>query len=589
MNNEETQLKVALYLRVSTEDQVEKYGLDAQRAAIEGIIKSRGTLKDGKTPAVVLAGKAYEYIDDGISGTKNVNERPAFARLKEDILNSEGGQRPFDTVAVFKIDRFARKLSILVDIIDFFTAKKIEFLSATEAIDTSSPFGRAMLGIMGVIAELELENIKDRTQRGRNVAKEQGKHMGGQVKYGYQTDDKGFHIPLKEEAEIVKRIFSWFTIDKLTPQVIADKLAELGVLSPSASALKYKKVKNLRKKRNSLAFWRAERIRDILSDEIYTGIFYYGKYKGNVKQPKSEWTLSPKRHQAIILKHIFEFAQHRLEEISARKTLTKKKEEGDIYLLSGLLKCNACKKLSGNTEMMSWTGARKILNKSPLQYSHYYYCNRKNTKKFTFICPTVPIPAEQLEEYIVDFVKRLLENPTAVYEYQRRQAASQMSIKQLEDDKRRYEELLNDLPNRIQSYKEQHMEKIINIEELKNGISECQNKKTEYENRINEIDYQLSQIALSRGYEESLKLYSERYGNSLYKALLDKKTLYELVHMLVNQIVVYSRPVKRGDRIAGRKKEGQLIPERIDIQLNLPQTLLKELYSLKFGVRNDNL
>jgi DNA invertase Pin-like site-specific DNA recombinase len=81
---EEVQLRVALYLRVSTEDQVEKYGLDAQRSAIEGIIKSRGKLKDGRD-AVVLAGKNYEYVDEGISGTKELDDRPAFARLKEDI------------------------------------------------------------------------------------------------------------------------------------------------------------------------------------------------------------------------------------------------------------------------------------------------------------------------------------------------------------------------------------------------------------------------------------------------------------------------------------------------------------------------
>lgn len=65
---EEVQIRVASYLRVSTEDQVEKYGLEAQREAIDAYIKSRGTFED-KRPKMVHAGNAYEYVDDGISGT----------------------------------------------------------------------------------------------------------------------------------------------------------------------------------------------------------------------------------------------------------------------------------------------------------------------------------------------------------------------------------------------------------------------------------------------------------------------------------------------------------------------------------------
>lgn len=591
MNNEEAQLRVALYLRVSTEDQVEKYGLDAQRSAIEGIIKSRGTLKDGKTPAMVLAGKMYEYVDEGISGTKKIDERPAFARLKEDILNAGEGQKPFDIVAVYKIDRFARKLSILLDVLEFFANKKIEFISATEAIDTSTPFGRAMLGIMGVIAELELETIRERTQRGQAAAKEKGKLMGGQVKYGYQKDEEGFPAILREEADIVRKIFTLFTIEKLTPQLIADRLGELQVLSPSASALKYKKVSNLKSKRNKASFWRAERVREILADEFYTGINYYSKFKGSTKRPKSEWVLSKRRHEAIIYKHIFELAQQRLEDIASRKVISKRKEDGHLYLLSALLKCNDCRRLASpvESEMMSWTGDRKILTKQPLKYSYYYHCNRKNRKKFSFVCPSVPIPADELEDYVVDFLKRLLKNPQAVYDYQKTQSSNQISIKNLQEDKKYFEGLLEDLPNRRDSVKEQHELGYIDGTELKTKMSEYEEKEQSFKKKINEIDYQLSRITISRGYEESLKLYADRYRESLEKALLDERELYDLIHMLINQVVVHSRPLKRGDRIAGRKKEGQLIPERIDIHLNLPQNLLRQLYNLKFGVTNEEV
>jgi site-specific DNA recombinase len=588
--NEEIQLRVALYLRVSTDEQVEKYGLDSQRSAIDGFIKSKGTLEDGR-PAMVLAGKLYEYVDEGISGTKKVDQRPAFSRLKEDILEAGEGKKPFDVVAVFKIDRFARKLSILLDILDFFEEKKIEFLSTTEAIDTSTPFGRAMLGIMGVIAELELDVIKERTQKGQEQAKLQGKLMGGHAKYGYQKDEEGFPIILEEEAKIVRKIFTLFTIEKLSPQAIADRLTELQILTPDASAVKLKKRKGIVHKKNELFFWRGEKVKEILADEFYTGINYYNKNKGNKKRPKSEWVLSGRRHKPIIYKQVFELSQQFLEEISSRKVINKRMEEERLYLLRGLLKCNECRKLTSpvESEMMSWTGDRKLLTREPLRYSHYYHCNRKNRKKFSIVCPVVPIPAEPIEEYMIDFIKRLLSDPQAVYEYQKSHIPNQLSMKQLEEDRGYYVGLLNELPQRKESLKEQHELGVIGTPELKEKLGEYNKKKEIYKKKIEEMDYQLSQISLSKGYVESLELYAEKYGKALQESLLDKQEQFNLIHSIVNQIVVYARPRKKGDKIAGRKKGDQLIPERVDIHLNLPQNLLRQLYSHEFGVKNDNV
>jgi hypothetical protein len=103
------------------------------------------------------------------------------------------------------------------------------------------------------------------------------------------------------------------------------------------------------------------------------------------------------------------------------------------------------------------------------------------------------------------------------------------------------------------------------------------------------MDNQLSQIDLSKGYEESFKLYAEKYGKSLDKVLNDHQELYDLIHRLVYQVIVYVRPRKDTDIIAGRKKEGQFIPDHIDIYLNLPQNLLRELVTQKFGVKHVNL
>jgi len=584
----EIQLRVAIYLRVSTEDQAEKYGLKAQRAAIEGIIKSKGTLDDGKTPAMVLAGKAYEYVDIDISGSKEIDERPEFRRLKEDILNSVEGSRPFDIVAVFKIDRFARRLYILMDVIKFFEEYKVEFLSATESIDTSTPFGRAMLGIMGVIAELELETIKERMSKGREQAVQEGVFMGTHAPYGYQKD-KERHLSLFEkEAAVVKRIYHLFTIEKLSPQRIADTLTEDEVLSPDASAVKYKKHKGVSRKINKPFFWRAEVVRTILSNEIYIGVRYYNKTEGRKRLPKSEWKTSNYRHKEIILMHIFELAQQQLRAISERKTLTKKKEEGHIYLLSGLLKCDFCKSMSGKIDMMNWTGGKKKIGTEPLRYSYYYFCNRKNRKKFDTICPVVPIPAEPLEQYVLTFIKDLLSDPRATYEYQKGLESSKLNIQHLESRKDHFTELFNSLPQTRKSILEQHELGVLDKETLVKKLGELSAKEGEYREKIEELDFQLSQITISKGYEASIELYAKKYQKMLEKEFIDKREIFELMHMLIYQVVVYSRPTTQRDKIAGRPKEGQVIPNKIDIYLNLPQNLLRSLYSHRFGVRSDN-
>lgn len=589
-NAEQTPLRIAIYLRVSTDEQVDKYGLDAQRASVEGLIKSKGKLDDGTgRDKMVLAGENYIYVDNGISGTVKIQERPAFSRLIEDITHTS--HKPFDMVAVFKIDRFARKLTILMDILDLFERHKIEFVSATESIDTSTPFGRAMLGIMGVIAELERETIFQRTQLGRESAIKKGKHMGGYAPFGYQKDENGRLAILQEEAEIVRKIFNYFVIEKYTPQKIADLLTESETLSPDASAVHFKKHKGKTRKRNAPYFWRAEGIRKILSDEVYIGVSYNYKSNKGKRLPKDQWVRNPISHEKVILNHIFALVQQSLKDLADRKTLIKHNEENRLYLLSSLLKCDHCRAFSGQVEgeMTTWTGGRKKLAKDTTNYSYYYFCGRKNRKKYSTICPVVPVPAEPIEEYVIDFIKQLLSNPQAVYDYQNKLKSTELATKQYESDKKTLEGNLEALPERRKNIRIQHELNYIDTPTLQKEMQETYERENMLKKKISELDLQLSQITLSKGYEVSIEKYAEKYGKSLEKMTDDKAQLSELIHGLIHEIIVYSRPRKEGDVIAGRKKDDQFIPERVDIALNLPQQLLHQLYTQKFGVRNDNL
>src|SRR5215813_3409756 len=148
-------MRAAIYARVSTSDQSTAMQLSALREYIE----RRGWKL------------AEEYIDEGVSGSRE--RRPALDRL---MVGSK--RRAFDAGVVFRFDRFARSVSHLARALGEFRALGIEFVSLPEAVDTSTPMGRAMFHIAGAFAELEREIIRERVKAGFANAKRRGRKIG---------------------------------------------------------------------------------------------------------------------------------------------------------------------------------------------------------------------------------------------------------------------------------------------------------------------------------------------------------------------------------------------------------------------------
>ncbi len=118
---------------------------------------------------------ATEYIDIGYSGAKN--DRPGLNRMMADAR-----QRKFDQVIVWKFDRFGRSLRDLVNSLEEFRSLGIQFVSVTEAIDTSSPLGAVLFAIIGAMAQFERDLIIERVHAGLDRARKQGKALGRQAK-----------------------------------------------------------------------------------------------------------------------------------------------------------------------------------------------------------------------------------------------------------------------------------------------------------------------------------------------------------------------------------------------------------------------
>ncbi len=150
-------MKVAIYARVSTEDQ----DADKQIEICQEACKRAGH-------------EIYKIYKDMISGTSS--SRPQFNKLLEDLRHYR-----FDMVMVTKLDRLGRSLQHLLSLFDEFKRKGVHFNAATQNIDTSTPSGRLQMQIMGAFAEYERNIISERTKEGLRKAIGVGKR--GKDKY----------------------------------------------------------------------------------------------------------------------------------------------------------------------------------------------------------------------------------------------------------------------------------------------------------------------------------------------------------------------------------------------------------------------
>jgi DNA invertase Pin-like site-specific DNA recombinase len=149
--------RAAIYLRVSTTDQ----SVDNQRRELTEAAQRHGWN--------VVA----EFSDAGISGTKGRDRRPGFDRLCKAIT-----RRDIDLVAAWSVDRLGRSLQHLVTFLSELQASGVDLYLHRQGLDTSTPAGRALFGMMGIFAEFERALIVGRTVAGLARAKANGKVLG---------------------------------------------------------------------------------------------------------------------------------------------------------------------------------------------------------------------------------------------------------------------------------------------------------------------------------------------------------------------------------------------------------------------------
>lgn len=187
----EKEIKVAIYSRVSTEEQAkEGISIKAQIDRCKAFCESRGW-------------KVYRiYQDAGFSA--GTTKRPSFQDLLKDAK-----EKKYDTLLVYKIDRFSRNVKDLILILEDLKEQGINFSSVTEQIDTTTAMGEAFFQIIGVFAQLERGMVKERVALAFDKKISDGESLS-RAPLGYIYKGRKLTIH-NESAEKIKEIFNMWS------------------------------------------------------------------------------------------------------------------------------------------------------------------------------------------------------------------------------------------------------------------------------------------------------------------------------------------------------------------------------------------
>ena len=412
--------RAALYIRVSTLEQAQEgYSVGEQRERLIAYCKAQDWLI------------ADIYVDGGYTGS-NLN-RPGIQKLMSET-------EKFDVVLVYKLDRLSRsQRDTLYLIEEIFRPNKVDFVSMQESFDTSSPFGKAMIGLLAVFAQLEREQIKERTWMGRVARAKTGLHHGGgNIPIGYDYED-GKLIVNPYEAEQVRKIYEWY-LSGSSLKAITDKLQDAGYTN----------------KYSSYNSWSS--VRNILENETYIGRLHFGD------------VVVDHAHEAIITEEQFNAAQilrgKRREQFGSHAFQSK-------HVLTGLLFCGHC-------------GGRYYLRNTG-KYS-YYACYSRTKQMKNMIkdpnCQNKIWRAQDLEPIIEEKILALLRNPKIAEELAAGKPKAAAPISKNTDIERRIREIDRQIGKLMELYQQDD----IPPELLGEKINRLYGEKTALENSIAPVE-----------------------------------------------------------------------------------------------------
>ena len=376
-------MAVAVYVRVSTEEQRERQSIVTQR-------EFANRYCDLHQLAIFQT-----YADDGVSGTVPLELRPSVARLLEDAR-----QHKFDQLLVYKLDRLGRETRLILNAVAELEKLGVRVRSMTEEFDTATATGRLMLTMLSGFAAHEREVIRERSVEGTNRLAATGAWLGGLVPYGYRKENgrivisderlPGFEM---SEADVVRTIYRMSGVERKSCQVIADHLNRSGF--PCGSAARTSETETGKRTRRTAPIWRPSHVRNMIVSRTYMGQHCFGKRTKNRNRK-----VIVRDVPAIVTTEFWEAAQ----EVLKSNRIIASRNNRQPYLLRGLIKCALCG--------LTFSGMRM----KPPQRDHYYRCNGRHFARGLYglsgkKCPSKTLNGDHVERLVWADIESFLRDP----------------------------------------------------------------------------------------------------------------------------------------------------------------------------------
>lgn len=476
--------KAAIYVRLSKEDGDVS---DASKAESNSISNQKELIKDflkDKQDIVIVS----ERVDDGYSGVNF--ERPAFQLMLEDIK-----QGKVDCVVVKDLSRFGRNYIESGRYIEkIFPMLGVRFIAINDNYDSltgKSQTDEIVIPFKNLINDAYCRDISIKIRSHLDVKRRKGEFIGSFTIYGYAKDEHDHNKIVIDDyaAGVVRDIYQW-KISGMSQQRIADKLNDMGVLSPAeykkSCGIKYSA--NLQTKKQ--AIWSAVAITRILTNESYTGTLIQGKVttpnykvKKTVIKDEEDWVVIPNAFEAIITKEQFDMVQEIL-----KKDTRVAPDKKSVYLFSGIAVCGDCGR------QMS----RKVSTVAGKKYV-YYMCS---ANKKEGVCSSHRIREDELEKAVVTYLNSYideLENIQHFLEFIDKLPYQEVNVKrlnmrivQLEEDAQKYEKL------KVSVY-EDLKDELISKEEYISMKQEFENRRRAALDSIAQIKIEIETLASRNG------------------------------------------------------------------------------------------
>ena len=522
----ELRKRAAIYIRCSSDEaKKEGYSPKTQREKLEEFVERNGWQLD----------KQHIYDEDiGFSGGSD--KRPGLQRLLREARNKE-----FDIVVVYRLDRFFRNLRLLLNTLEELKTLGVDFKSATESFDTATLSGEVTLTALGMAADLVRKITMGSRNEGMIKAMKEGKWLGGTPTYGYRLNKETQKLEInEEEAAIVRMFFGWLIDDKLSEYKIQQKINAMKIPTKFDNLGRDKKTK-------SKCWWNRRAIGRILRNEIYTGIFYYRKYKylGRVKgqsnlRPREEWIKVEDPALQIIKPELFEKA---LQQLKKNKEMSPRNTK-QVYALQHKMVC-------GFDSYCYQCATRYYFNRHGHSETKYYFCSGNRGYFTPNRCSAPSISESRILPPVWEKLKETLENPKAVMQDLNDYLSRGNRKNQIQEELISIRNSLDSSDTSRERYAELYAEGSIKKEFYDKKIQECE-RETE---RIRKEEKKLSQLLLTE--EEKEKRTASARG--LYRQLkeyFENDITYEIKRGILQRLV--GKIIKTDDKL--------------DIEFDLPFT-----------------